>query len=65
MGIPADEQRSGGALRRAVLDDRLGGRQDVRLVERAVESGARDVLTCRTLPADRVVGVGVHACNTR
>ena len=40
MGVAADEQRAGGALRRPVLDDRLGGRQDVRLVERGVQARA-------------------------
>ena len=38
VGVAADEQRAGGALRGAVLDDRLRGRQDVGLVERAVQA---------------------------
>jgi hypothetical protein len=38
VGVAADEQRTGRALRRAVLDDRLGGRQDVRFVERRVQA---------------------------
>ena len=39
MGVAADEQRAGGPLRGAVLDDRLRGGQDVGLVERRVEAG--------------------------
>ena len=38
MGVAADEQRPRGALRRPVLDDGLGGGQDVRLVERRVQT---------------------------
>src|SRR3712207_8363391 len=37
LGVPPDEQRPVGALRRAVLADGLGGGDDVRLVERPVE----------------------------
>ena len=40
VGVPADEQRAGGAVRGAVLDDRLRDGQDVRLVERTVQSRA-------------------------
>src|SRR5699024_4557138 len=40
MGVPADEQRALDPLCRAVLDDRLGGRGDVVLVEGHVERGA-------------------------
>ena len=39
MGVAADEQRTGGALRGPVLDDRLRGGQDVRLVERRIQAG--------------------------
>lgn len=35
--VPADEQRAGNAVGGAVLDDGLGDRQDVRLVERPIE----------------------------
>ncbi len=40
MGVAADEQRSGGALCRPVLDDGLSGGQDVAFVERGVQTGA-------------------------
>ena len=38
VGVSTDEQWAGGALRGPVLDDRLGGSDDVRLVEGAVET---------------------------
>ena len=60
MGVAPDEQRAGGALRRAVLRDRLRGGQDVGLVERRVEAGpAMSRRPERDLLVD-VVGVGLH-----
>ena len=40
MRIAADEQRPGGAVGGAVLDDGLGDRQDMGFVERSVERRA-------------------------
>ena len=65
VGVAADEQRAGGALRRAVLHDGLRGGQDVRLVERPVESSSRDAPTCRTPPAGRCRRGRVAPCSTR
>ena len=65
VGVAADEQRPGGALRGPVLDDGLRGRQDVRLVERGVQ--ARPAVPRRAerhLLVD-VVGVGLARCSTR
>ena len=51
--VPADEQRAGGALRRAVAADRLGRREDVGLVERGAEAPTRGAPRSRTPPAGR------------
>ncbi len=66
VGVPADQQRTGGALRGAILTDRLGDREDVRLVERPVEAGAtvpggaeRDALV-RVGEVRAPVGVRLH-----
>ena len=40
MGVAADEQRAVVPLLRAVVADRLRGREDVRLVERGLQAGA-------------------------
>ena len=59
MGVPADEQRARGAVRGAVLDDRLGDRQDVRLVERAVERRAAVTRRPERHLLGDVVGIGL------
>ncbi len=58
MGVAADEQRAGGPVRCAVLDDRLRDRQDVRFVECAVQ-GRTAMTRCpeHHLLSD-VVGIG-------
>ena len=58
MGVTADEHRAGGAVRGAVLDDRLGDRQDVRLVERAVQRRATMTRRPERHLLGDVVGVG-------
>ena len=58
--VAADEQRAGGALRGAVLDDRLGGRQDVVLVERAVQARAPVPRRAERHLLVDVVGIGQH-----
>ena len=58
VGVAADEQRAADALRRAVLDDRLGDRRDVGLVERAVELEPRWPLVPNTTRCSGMVTSG-------
>ena len=58
MGVAADEQRAGGAVRGAVLDDGLGDRQDVRFVESAVERRAAVTRRAEHHLLSDVVGIG-------
>ena len=60
VGVAADEQRAGGPLRGAVLDDRLRGGQDVGLVERRVEAGTPMPGRSEGDLLIDVVGVGHH-----
>ncbi|CAB4906457.1 unannotated protein [freshwater metagenome] len=55
VGVAADEQRPVVPLALAVLHDRLGGGQDVRLVERAVQAGPA---VAAGAEHDLLVGVG-------
>ena len=61
MRVDADEQRPVDALRFAVLADRLGDREHVRLVEAARRTTSRDARRCRRrraarAPRDRAAG---------
>ena len=60
MSVAADEQRPGGALRSSVFHNRLCGGQDVRLVERPVQTGAAMPRRAERHLLVDVVGVGVH-----
>ncbi len=58
MRVTADEQRAGGAVRRAVLDDGLSDRQDVRFVESAVERRATVTRRAERHLLSDVIGIG-------
>ena len=58
MGVAADEQRPGGALRGAVFDDGLGDRQDVGFVECPVKRRAAVTRRAERHLLGDVVGVG-------
>ena len=60
MRVAPDEQRPAGALRRAVLGDGLGGGQDVRFVERAVEARAAVPRGAEHHLLGHVVGIRLH-----
>ena len=59
MGVLGDEQRTVGALHRPVLHDRLGGGQDVELVERGLQARAAVPGRAERDPLVDVVGVGL------
>ena len=65
MGVAPDEERPVDALLAPVLADRLGGGQDVRLVERRPQARARGGPRCRTRPAGRRSRGRARACSTR
>ncbi len=58
VGVAPEEQRAVDRLARPVLADRLGHRDDVGLVERAVEARAAVARRAERDPLGRVVGVG-------
>ena len=58
MRVTADEQRPGGAVRGAVLDDGLSDRQDVGLVECSVERRAAVTRRAERHLLGDVVGIG-------
>jgi len=58
VGILAHEERAGNVLRRAVLADRLGDGQNMRLVEGAVERAAAMAAGAEAHLLRRIVGVG-------
>ena len=61
MGVTADEERARGPLRGTVFDDGLGGRQDVRLVERTVQARTPVARRAERHLLGDVVGVGLHS----
>ena len=56
--VTANEQRPGGAVRAAILDDRLGDREDVGLVERCVERRTAMARRAERHLLGDVVGIG-------
>src|SRR5690606_29719818 len=60
VGVAADEQRAADALGGPVLDDRLGGRRDVVLVEAVVERGAAMAGGAEGDGLVRIGGIGVE-----